>query len=539
MGPYDTTGMGKEEYLDSLDTILRDEYKFPDSDVSKIVTILDEEIKAGRSNRTAAEKLSEIVPKKQAKAVRETMGKLPPIANIGKPPEENPLFIEAQKAFDKGDFGEVITLINQLAEKGHFSGTIEALRLRAEARLRLKAIHLSDLPPKEKKQNFAAEIESVDSAIQELEFALEGERGMTELEAELEAELDSLEDELEASLEDELEAELEDSSKQQNVFRLMVRKIPNPEFFFKIYKGKPHDADVAVLRPITMKRHGIEFGDTLKLAIYKSKQSKSGGTPLSQLKAKSFKVVGKKYLDEMKKVRDTAVDQTLGRESIYLLPSRLRQDGFVEGKFVNVKLVKGGMRAQSPWKNRGKLDRLFSKEMPPSGNPSLDAIFKKISSYRSYSNGGYKLKLALKEANTALQHYPMHRERILAQRSILYHKMENYTKALKDYNELLSIDPNCPAYMVNRGLLYRNIGEYHLALDDLNRALELFKKKGEMRCASQVEHELFTLLVNEGAHCSTCSELLDPSKLTKLKAGEKAEVICKKCGAKNWIEMFN
>jgi len=43
-GPYDTEGMSKAEYLDSLDTIMRDEYGYSDEEVEKALDILEEEI---------------------------------------------------------------------------------------------------------------------------------------------------------------------------------------------------------------------------------------------------------------------------------------------------------------------------------------------------------------------------------------------------------------------------------------------------------------------------------------------------------------
>lgn len=74
--------------------------------------------------------------------------------------------------------------------------------------------------------------------------------------------------------------------------------------------------------------------------------------------------------------------------------------------------------------------------------------------------------------NEAIQNNPNDPQPYL-QRGLAYNHLEEYEKALQDFNHVLELDPdNVDAYNF-RGTMYYRIGNYEQALEDYNRAMEI------------------------------------------------------------------
>jgi|GEM_PF-2275977 len=82
---------------------------------------------------------------------------------------------------------------------------------------------------------------------------------------------------------------------------------------------------------------------------------------------------------------------------------------------------------------------------------------------------------ALQNFNRAIELNPKY-DRAIAYRGITYRRMECYEKALQDFNLAVELDPKYNWVIANRGITYRLMESYEKALQDFNRAVELNPK---------------------------------------------------------------
>ena len=82
----------------------------------------------------------------------------------------------------------------------------------------------------------------------------------------------------------------------------------------------------------------------------------------------------------------------------------------------------------------------------------------------------------LKECNMAIAHGKLQRKDLLAtyvNRGILHGAMEDYQKALRDYNTAIDLDPQTGEVYVNLGNIYLLGKKYELAIAQYTTAIEL------------------------------------------------------------------
>ncbi|NEQ67167.1 MAG: tetratricopeptide repeat protein [Symploca sp. SIO2D2] len=85
---------------------------------------------------------------------------------------------------------------------------------------------------------------------------------------------------------------------------------------------------------------------------------------------------------------------------------------------------------------------------------------------------------ALQQFNRAIELEPKYFEAI-AERGMIYRWMKRYEEALQDFNLALELDPKDDWAITNRGVTYGIMERYEEALQDFNRALELDPKSDE------------------------------------------------------------
>ena len=61
-------------------------------------------------------------------------------------------------------------------------------------------------------------------------------------------------------------------------------------------------------------------------------------------------------------------------------------------------------------------------------------------------------------------------------RGYIYLQMNQYQKALDDYNKAIELDPNNSTAYHNRGYIYNELKEYQKAIDECSKALSLIPR---------------------------------------------------------------
>ena len=89
----------------------------------------------------------------------------------------------------------------------------------------------------------------------------------------------------------------------------------------------------------------------------------------------------------------------------------------------------------------------------------------------NFDKAGNYIKKAVDAYTKAIELNPKFAE-AYNDRGVAYADLGNPTRAIKDYNKAIQLNPHALPYN-NRGVTYSKLGNYQQAINDFNKAIEL------------------------------------------------------------------
>jgi hypothetical protein len=167
----------------------------------------------------------------------------------------------------------------------------------------------------------------------------------------------------------------------------------------------------------------------------------------------------------------------MGVSSALMIPQYLQKmTGGGDVKFTN--LQSSNKTAKINWAKKTKKMKSapgpgLNKSVQPLKQSSVDWSQKALALWQGdkYNDPhqaiGYWDRAISSSQNTSIAH---------SNRGLAYHDLEQYQKAVNDYNEAIKLDPRYAAAYNNRGNSYYELNEYQLALNDFNQSLKIQPK---------------------------------------------------------------